>query len=92
MQVWIQKYDEEMGAAEQIYQEELAQTNQVLLTDIPAPGSQLYLQLVCIIVLEALPTTFSNTAFPHYSKLQCKHKAIFAVMLMCKHAVGLHQA
>ena len=29
MQVWIQKYDEEMGAAEQIYQEELAQTNQV---------------------------------------------------------------
>ena len=30
LQVWIQKYDEEMGAAEQIYQEELAQTNQVL--------------------------------------------------------------
>lgn len=29
LQVWIQKYDEEMGAAEQIYQEELAQTNQV---------------------------------------------------------------
>lgn len=33
-QVWIQKYDEEMGAAEQIYQEELAQTNQVCTPDI----------------------------------------------------------
>lgn len=29
LQVWIQKYDEEMGAAEATYQEELAQTNQV---------------------------------------------------------------
>jgi hypothetical protein len=28
-QVWIQKYDEEMGAAEMTYQEELAQTQQV---------------------------------------------------------------
>lgn len=35
MQVWIQKYDEEMGAAEQIYQEELAQTNQVIESKIP---------------------------------------------------------
>ena len=31
LQVWIQKYDEEMGAAEATYQEELAQTNQVTL-------------------------------------------------------------
>ena len=31
LQVWIQKYDEEMGAAEATYQDELAQTNQVSL-------------------------------------------------------------
>lgn len=29
LQVWIQKYDEEMGAAEATYLEELAQTSQV---------------------------------------------------------------
>ncbi|KAL3152562.1 hypothetical protein ABBQ32_001587 [Trebouxia sp. C0010 RCD-2024] len=29
LEVWIQKYDEEMGVAEATYQEELAQTNQV---------------------------------------------------------------
>ena len=29
--MWIQKYDEELGAAEATYQEELAQTNQVNL-------------------------------------------------------------
>ena len=36
LQVWIQKYDEEMGAAEATYQEELAQTNQVTLRLVEA--------------------------------------------------------